>query len=227
MQLISAHDDQLYGLAYTATKLGKADELLAWCEQARRDDPSDVGAACRQALVLMATFSSVGASFEAHARFTFAIDAFEEVLAAAPDHWLARYCLARLRALIPSGYGTAQTSGTNLLTEARDGLQELIKRQAEVAYQPYFASAFALAAVTDQLAGDDDPERWAARLAGVAAAPRVRVALPHLSAVLCEPLITLHAEHGGPERDTLGEVMSALYGHHPAVAAAMRSVPTR
>lgn len=221
MRLVTAQDDQLYGLAYTAARLGKADELLARFERAHQDDPGDAEAACRYALALMATLSTVGASFEAHARFTFAIEAFERALAAAPDYWLAAYGLARLRALIPSGYGTVPTSGTNLLAEARSGLADLLDRQRAVPYQPYFASTVALAAVVDHLAGEPDPVRWTERMAALAACPRLPVGLPHLGAVLCEPLITLYAECSEPDRSAVGEVMTALYGDHPAVAAAL------
>lgn len=221
MRLVTPEDDQLYGLAYAAARLAKADALLAQFEQAREADPGDADAACRHALALMATLSTVGASFEAHAQFTFAIEAFEDVLAAAPDHWLARYSLARLRALIPSGYGTVPTSETNLLAEARAGLADLIDRQRTQTFQPYFASTIALAAVVDQLAGETDPGRWSERLAALATCPRQPVALPHLSAVLCEPFITLHAGCPEEDRKTVGEVMAALYGDHPAVAAAL------
>ena len=221
MRLVTAEDDQLYGLAYAAARLGKADDLLARFEQAHQDDPGDADAACRYALALMATLSTVGASFEAHARFTFAIEAFETALAAAPDHWLAAYGLARLRALIPSGYGTVPTSETNLLAEARAGLADLLDRQRAVAYQPYFTSTVALAAVVDPLAGEHDPLRWSQRLAEIAAGPRVPVEFPHLGAALCEPLITLYGECPEPDRSTIGEVMAALYGNHPAVAAAL------
>ena len=220
MRLITAADDELYGLASAAGKLGWAAKLVARLEEEHRTEPADSEAACRYALALMAVLPSVGIEFAAHARFTAAVEALGEVLALDQDNWLARYGRARLRALIPSSYGAYSVQMSGELASARDDLNHLLALQAGPARQPYFISTHALAAVIDYLAGEPAPAGRPSLLDELIACPRVQVKLPALGAVLCEPLVTLYAGSAGLERDAIGEVMTALYGDQPAVASA-------
>ncbi len=223
MRLITAADDELYGLASAAGKLGRATKLLARLAEASAAAPGDVEAAGRHALALMAVLPSVGIEFAAHARFTATVEALGRVLDLDPDHWLARYSRARLRTLIPSSYGAYSVQVDGDIDAARADLDRLRSRQAQVPPQPYFVSADALGAVLDGLAGA--PVGWASLLDALDAAPRVPVRLVALGAVLCEPLATLHAAAEGEPRQLLGEVMSAVYGTQPAVAAALAREP--
>jgi hypothetical protein len=219
VRLISAADDELYGLASAAGKLGRAAKLLGRLAEACRGDPTDPEAAGRYALAQMAVLPSVGIEFAAHARFTDTVESLGAVLSLDPDHWLARYSRARLRALIPSSYGTyaVQTSGD--LEAARADLDHLLTGQAELPPQPYFISAHALAAVVDQLGGDPAGVDRPALLDALHACPRTPIGLVALGAVLCEPLATLYAGSAeGPQRQAIGEVMRAVYGAQPAVA---------
>jgi hypothetical protein len=222
VRLITATDDELYGLASAAGKLGRSDKLLARLAAARRADPADAEAAGRHALALMAVLPSLGAGGAAHVRFTGTIDAFGDVLALEPDHWLACYSRARLRTLIPSTYGAYSVDMSAGLGHAREDLDHLFAAQAEHAGQPYFVSTHALAAVVDHLGGSPAPAVRPALLDALAACPRVPVRFPALGAILCEPLATLYAAAQGAERHAIGEVMSALYGDQPAVAAVRR-----
>jgi hypothetical protein len=224
MRLITRADDELYGLASAAAKLGRAGKLLDRLAADQRAAPDDPAAACRYALAQMAVLPSVGVEFEAHARFTATVEALGRVLSLVPDHWLARYSRARLRALIPSSYGAYAVHLAGELTYAREDLDDLIGQQRRHPHEPYFASTHALAAVVDDLAGDA-ADRRPALLAGLAAGSRVPVRLPALGAVLCEPLVTLYAGSAGSERRVIGEVMSAVYGDQPAVVAALRRQP--
>jgi hypothetical protein len=222
VRLIAGTDDELYGTASAAAKLGLAGKLLDRLRQAHRADPADPEPAGQYALALMAALPSIGVEFEAHARFTTTIEAFGRVLSADPEHWLARYSRVRLRALFPSSYGAFSVQVSGELVGAREDLDHLLAAQARQPHQPYFASTHALAAVVDHLAGVDDLGRRQSQLAALAAGPRRPVRLPALGAVLCEPLVTLHAGCTGPELETVDEVMSALYGDQPAVVAARR-----
>ncbi|GIG56159.1 hypothetical protein Lfu02_05310 [Longispora fulva] len=209
MRLITRADDELYGLVSVAAKLGRADKVLDRLGEARLASPDDPEAAFAHALARMATLPSIQVGFEAHAEFTEVIDAFGQVLDREPRHWLARYGRARLRALIPSSYGAFTVQVSSELTHAAGDLDLLREHQAGVASQPYFASCHALAVVVDQLSGRL-PDLSALR----ACAP-VPVGLPALGAILCEPLVTLHAAGVGPE---VGELLRGLYGDQPAVA---------
>jgi hypothetical protein len=223
VRLISPADDELYGLASAAGKLGRAGKLLDRLADACRADPADAEAAGRYALAQMAVLPSIGVEFAAHARFTAAVEAFGDVLSLGPDNWLARYGRARLRALIPSSYGAYSVRMSDDLESARDDVDHLLTRQATLTPQPYFASAYALALVVDQLAGNPAAAGFPALLAALAACPRVPVRWVALGAVLCEPLATLYAGSAGePQRQAIGELMSAVYGAQPAVASVMR-----
>jgi hypothetical protein len=222
VRLITAADDELYGLASAAGKLGWAAKLLTRLDAARRADPADPEAANKYALALMAALPSLGVEFEAHSRFTDTIDALGRVLQLDPDNWLARYSRARLRALIPSSYGAYTVQVSSELKHARDDLAVLLQRQGDLAEQPYFISTYALTAVVDHLGGTQTAGGRPALMDALNHCPRVPVRLPALGAVLCEPLATLHVGSLDPERAVLTEVMAALYGDQPAVTAALK-----
>jgi hypothetical protein len=223
VRLISAADDELYGLASAAGKLGRAAKLLDRLADACRADPTDADAAGRYALALMAVLPSIGIEFAAHARFTATVEALGDVLELEPDHWLARYSRARLRALIPSSYGAYSVQLSGELEAARADLDYLLARQSIVDAPPYFISTHALAMVLDQLGGDPGAPGWPALLDALATCPRVPVRLLALGAVLCEPLATLYAATAAePARATIGEVMAAVYGAQPAVVSVLR-----
>lgn len=225
MRLITRADDELYGLASAAGKLGWAAKLLTRLDDERRAAPADSEAVGRHALAMMAVLPSVGIEFAAHARFTATIEALGNALSLDPDHWLARYGRARLRALIPSSYGAYSVRMSSELEAARDDLDYLQGMQAGLGREPYFVSAHALAAVIDHLAGGSASAARARLADALAACPRAPVRLPALGAVLCEPLLTLHAASPGTERAAIGEVLSAAYGDQAIVAAALRRQP--
>ncbi len=225
MRLITAADDELYGLVSMAGKLGRATRLLDRLDAERLAGPASAEAAHRYALALMAVLPSIGIELAAHAQFSATAEAFGEVLHLDQDNWLARYGRARLRALIPHSYGSYVVELTGDLADASDDLDYLLDLQAGQVQQPYFVSTHALAAVIDRVVGRAPASRPA--LAGaLAACTGVPAALPALGAVLCEPLVTLYAGSADTERQALGEVMSALYGDQPAVAA-LRTSPAR
>ncbi len=225
MDQISKADDDLFGLASTAAKLGRAGRLLDRLADAHHADPADPVAASRYGLALMAT---VRPGIEAHAGFTTAIEVFGQVLAGTPEHWLARYSRARLRALVPSSYGSFTVQVPDELGKAEEDLDILCTQQAAVPAQPYFASAHALAAVVARLTGDESGQRRRAHVAALSRCPRIPARLPALGAMLCEPLVTLYAAGlDPPEREPVGELMSALYGDQRAVREARHRQPVR
>lgn len=224
MRLITPADDELYGLASAAGKLGRADRLLAMLEGESLARPQDSEAAGRYALAMMAVLPSVSFELAAHAPFTAAIEALGRVLALEPDHWLARYGIARLRALAPGRYGLDAGRVSDELASARRDLDCLIDRQSRFDGQPYFVSTHALAAVLDGLSGNLPTSERPALLDELDACPRVNVRLPALGAVLCEPLVTLHGRAVDRERHAIGDVAFALYGDQAAVAALRRPV---
>jgi hypothetical protein len=223
VRLISTSDDELYGLASIAGKLGRADKLLARLECACSADPLNGDDALRYALAQMAVLPSVEIELGAHARVTATVEALGEVLAIDPENWLARYSRARLRAQIPSSYGAYAVQFSDLLALAAADLEYLIARQADRAPEPYFVSAHALAAVIEQLA--ENPASAARRPSlrvALAACPRAPARLPALGSILCEPLVTLYLGADGEFRDEIGAVLFAVYSGQAAVDALRR-----
>ena len=223
MRLIRPADDELYGLASAAGKLGRADRLLAMLEQESLARPDDGEAAGRYGLAMMAVLPSVSFELAAHAPFTAAIQAWDRVLAIEPDHWLARYGRARLQALTPGSYGLDSAGAADGLASARADLNYLIDLQSGIGYQPYFVSTHALATVLDGLCVESGQVGRPSLADELAACPRVNVRLPALGAVLCEPLVTLYTGSAERERHAIAEVAAALYGDQAAVAALRRS----
>jgi hypothetical protein len=219
VRLITPADDELYGLASAAGKLGRADRLLAMLERESRARPDDGEAAARHALALMAVLPSVSFELAAHAPFTAAIEALGAVLAIEPDHWLARYGRARLQVLLPGSYGLDSDRTIDELASARADLDYLIELQSGPVYQPYFVSTHALAAVLDGLSCEPGRADRPSLRDELAACPRINVGLPALGAVLCEPLVTLYTGSSERDRYPIGEVATALYGDQAAVAA--------
>lgn len=223
MRLITPADDELYGLASAAGKLGRADRLLAMLEAESGARPADSEAAGRYALAMMAVLPSVTFELAAHAPFTAAIEALGGVLAIQPDHWLARYGRARLQILVPGRYGLDSGQTTTELAAAREDLDYLLDLQSRSACQPpYFVSAHALTAVLDGLTCEPPSTHL---LDELAACPRVSVRLPALGSVLCEPLVTLYNGSAERERHLIGEVAAALYGDQAAVTSLRRLQP--
>jgi tetratricopeptide (TPR) repeat protein len=222
VRLIARADDELYGLASVSAKLGRIAPLLERLDRAR-SDPADAESSFAFGLAQMAMLNSLPGEFDAHSRFSETIDAFGQVLAVEPRHWLARYGRARLRALIPSSYGNFTVQISSQLDSAAQDLEELLAYQAELEWQPYFASCYALAAVVGYLSGDS--ARCAEQLAELLRCPPTPVGLPSLGALLCEPLVTLHATCLEPDRPLLGQLMAALYGNQSAVRQALARQP--
>jgi hypothetical protein len=84
-----------------------------------------------------------------------------------PDDWLARYCRARLRAMIPGAYGVVANVADELAMAAED-LDQLIQRQSYEPWLGYFASAYLLDAFVGRLTADMhtsrvDPDRVSRR----------------------------------------------------------------
>lgn len=167
MRLIEAADDELFEAVSLAGKLRRADNLLERLERRHYASPEDPRAAFSYALALVAVLPTTDSDIEAHGRFGAAADALDGVIAAEPDHWLARYLRIRLRCLLVTGPSTLAAVAEEELKRANDELDELIDRQSRVEWQPYFSGAFALAARLAAVPGPHErtPEQIADLLA--------------------------------------------------------------
>jgi hypothetical protein len=147
-----------------------------------------------------------------------------DVLSSAPDHWLARYSRARLRALVPTGFSIYKIFVDHERNMANEDLQLLAEEQSAQPWQPYFASThMQLAFVASQT------EDWPAVHGHIEAAgqqPPVPIRLPALGSMLCEPFLAVHGVVDAADRTAVGDLMAGLFPDQPAVVAALHQ-PTR
>jgi len=232
VRLITPADEEIFQTVSLAGKLGRTAPVLAQFERRYNADPGDPDAAFPYALALTAALPSVTTDFEIHAAFGATIEVLGEVVTASPDHWLARYCRARLRALVPSSYSVFAIHTESELAKAAADLNELVAQQSEQPARSYFAGPYVLAAVVRWSAEESgtpvaDGPGSAELLAGAAGQPRTRVPYQALGAMLCEPFIALYDRSTGPERELAAELMAAMFPDQAAVKRALGRQPVR
>lgn len=216
MRLIGQADEDLFHTVTVATKLGRASAIIERLSTRYADEWDNAEAGFPYALAMVAVLQTSGTDFEKHAGYTEVIETLGDVLYADPDHWLARYCRVRIRALIPTSYSVYRNYVEGERGKAVRDVDELIERQSQVPPQPYFACAHLLAARM-ALANGADTDRAARLIAQAAAGPAQPVRFPALAAMLCEPFVACYTEPAAPAREQLGELMSALFPDVPAV----------
>ena len=230
MRLITSADEELFLTASVAGKLGRTRPLVERLQERYDAAPHEPEAAFEYALALTAALPSITSDFEVHAAFGTIVEMLGGVVDAAPDHWLARYCRARLRALVPTSYSVFTIYTESELSKAAVDIGDLVLRQSRQRWMPYFASTHLLAAFIQRMADEsgttvDPPLPVADLLDAVTGRPHHPVAFPALGAMLCEPFVALHDLWDGPRRARLGEVMAALFPGQPAVERALAGDP--
>lgn len=234
MRLITRADENLFHTVTVATKLGRAKAIVDRLGARYDDDWDSVDAAFPYALAMVAVLQTSGTDFEKHAGYTDVIETLGDVLHADPDHWLARYCRARIRALIPTSYSVYRNYVVGERGKAVRDADELIERQSMAPAQPYFACTYLLAArmaledtalegTESGTAGDagDGVDRAAGLIERAAALPADAVPFPALAAILCEPFVACYSQPAVPSRALVGDLMSALFPEVPAVRRAL------
>ena len=151
------------------------------------------------------------------------VETLGDVLAADADHWLARYCRARLRAFVPTTYGVYQNFIDGERAKAVADVDELIERQAKAPWRPYFAAPYLLAA---RLAGEGrhrDMARVGRLITAAAEQPGTPVPFQALGTMMCESFVFVYNDPDIPARAALGQLMVELFPGHPAVLSALRA----
>ncbi|WP_283137885.1 hypothetical protein [Rhizohabitans arisaemae] len=224
MRLITQADENLFQTIVVAAKLGRADPLVERLNDQYAEDWENPQAAFPYALAVVAMLQADVSGFEKHASFNEALETLNDILYTDPAHWLAQYLRARLRTMIPSSliYKTYLDMERD---KAGEGSQELIEVQAAAAWQPYFVSAYALAAHTPGEDGRDPAHVGKTIREAAEAGPRSRVPYPALGAILCEPLVALYMDVTLPERELIATMMRELYPDQPAVRDALGRFP--
>jgi hypothetical protein len=204
MRLIQTADDELFEAVSLAGKLGRAERLVEGFEKRHDEHPDDADAAFSYALALLAVLPTAGSETEAHGRFHAAADALDLVLAAVPDHWLARYLRIRLRCLQVDSRSALRVQADAELGKANSELDELMELQSQAAWQPYFSSVLLLAARLTDLTQQSGPaaDRVAELTARAERNPGRRIPFRALETLLREPFDTSHRSAAEPGRRT-------------------------
>lgn len=225
MRLIGSDDEQLFHTVTIAARLGKANRIVDRLAAAYDENWEDPETGFRYALALIAVLQVSSDDLAKHAGYTQSMEALDDVLASSPDHWLARYCRARLRAVIPTSYGNLREYLGGEQGKALADVEELLRGQEAVAWQPYFAAAYVLAAQV--YAGQGDEAGAAKRLGEAVDRPRAALRYAALGSLLSEPFLTLY--HGGARQlaGAVAPLMADLFPDNPAVAAALRAAAAR
>lgn len=223
MRLITQADEDLFHTVTVATKLGRSKGIIDRLSARYADEWDNAEAAFPYALAMVAVLQASGTDFEKHAGYTEVTETLGDVLYAEPDHWLARYCRTRIRALIPTSYSVYRNYVQGERGKAVRDADELIERQSRVPAQPYFAAAYLLAARMAE--NREDTDRVEQLISQAAAGPAEPIAFPALAAMLCEPFVACYTEPSTPARALVGELMSALFPDVPAVRKALDAYP--
>lgn len=222
MRLIDDGDERLFQTAAVAARLGRAERILTALMADYDDNWDDPEAGFRYGLSLVAIIQSGGADQQKRTWYTQSLEALDDVVDGDPGHWPARYCRIRHRVLIRTGYGRYQEYLNDELGKVTDDIGELLHRQAQVPWQPYFAAGQLLAAQFH--AGRGDHARAAELAAAAAAAGSGPVPYQALGSILSEPMLVLY--HGSvppPVKADVAAVMARLFPGNPAIRATLRT----
>ncbi|MDX2545370.1 hypothetical protein ACOT81_13060 [Streptomyces sp. WI04-05B] len=197
MRLIEAADAELFEAMSLADRMGRAARMLERLEEQYYKNPDDPDAALRYALGLLATLPTAGSEIETWGRIGGVTEALDQVVAAVPDHWLARYLRARLRCLALAGKDPSEDE----LGGVAAAVDELIELQSRTGGQPYFVAAFVLASRLAEWPGRSrDPDRVARLRAEVRRGGGRPMPFRSLATVLNDPFAAGYAPVAAPER---------------------------
>ncbi|MEV0135700.1 hypothetical protein AB0H83_45560 [Dactylosporangium sp. NPDC050688] len=222
MRLIDGGDDRLFHTATVAARLGRAEKILEPLLADYDDNWDDPEAGFRYGLALVAVIQAGGTDQQKRDWYTRSMEALDDVVEGDPEHWLARYCRIRNRVLIRTGYGRYQEYLNDELGKVADDVQQLLHRQEQVPWQPYFAAGLLLAAQFH--AGQGDQARAADLVAGAASRDGGPVPWRSLGTIMSEPMLVLY--HGSlppPVKSQIVAAMLRLFPGSPAVRSTVRA----
>jgi hypothetical protein len=215
MRLINDGDERLFHTVTVAARLGRSGRIIKTLMADYDEYWDDPEAGFRYALALIAMIQAGGSEQDKRTRYTQSMEALDDVIDSEPGHWLARYCRARHRVVIRTGYGRYQEYLNDERDQAVEDTEELLRGQEQVDWQPYFVAGYMLAAQFH--AGQGDPQRAAALISKAGGRPRGTVPYPTLGSILREPFLILrHGTLPAAAKAVVGATMADLFPGSPA-----------
>jgi hypothetical protein len=222
MRLIDDADERLFHTVTVAARIGRAGRLVETLMADYDEHWDDPEAAFRYALALVAVIQAAGDDRDKRIGYSRSLEALDDVLEGDPGHWLARYCRLRHRVLIRTGYGRYQEYLADDRGAVAADIDELLRAQAAVPWQPYFTAAYLVAAQFH--AGQGEPAAAAELVGAAAARPHRRMPYPALGSILSEPFLILYQGAELPAvRPVVGAMMGELYPDNPAIRSVLRA----
>lgn len=211
---ITRADEELFGTALMAARLGRVRGIVAQLRKRYEQEWDDPQAGFPYALALVAILMS-GRDDHQEFDYTEVVETLSDLLYQEPDHWLGRFLRIHTRTLLPTQTDEYPAYIAAERTRAAEDAAELITRQARSDWQPWYACAYLLSA---RLAweGERDADRAAGLVAAAAAHPASPIVFPSLGGIMCEAFVWYYSEPGAPDREAVGRLMDALFPAQPA-----------
>lgn len=214
---ITRADDELFSTVMAAARLGRAHKIVARLSEQYGQEWGGPTAGFPYALSMVALMQidlTTAGLDEKKSVYNYGeiIESLGDVLYGVPDHWLARYLRVRTRAMMmPPSHAQYPDFVVEERARAAKDADELIARQADTAWQPWFAATYLLAARLDWEAEDRDADLVGKRIAEAAARPATPITFRALGSLLREPFIWYLGQPDVPERDTATGLLAALF----------------
>jgi hypothetical protein len=211
---ITRGEEELFSTALMAARLGRARPIVAQLRKRYEQQWDDPEAGFPYALAMVAMLMS-GRDDHQEFDYTEVVETLGDLLYQQPEHWLGRFLRIHMRTLLPAQADEYPAYIAAERTRAAEDAAELIARQAQSDWQPWYACTYLLAA---RLAweGDHDTDRAGGLVKAAATQPASPIVFASLGGVMCEAFVWYYSESGAPERETAGRLMDALFPAQPA-----------
>jgi hypothetical protein len=219
---ITREDEQLFGAALMAAKMGRIRPILAKLRKRYEEEWDNPQAGYPYALAMVGLLMSGREDRLEDFDYTEVVETLSDLLYHEPDHWLGRFLRIQTRTLLPTDADEYQQYIAAERTRAAEDAAELIARQADSDWQPWYACAYLLAARLEW-EGERDVAKVGELITAAAAHPATPVPFGSLGGVMCEAFAWYYVEPGVPELETAGTLMDALFPGQP-VARRVRAV---
>lgn len=212
---VTAADEQLFGTALMASRMGRVRPILAKLRKRYEEEWDNPQAGFPYALAMVGLLMSGREDRLQEFDYTEVVETLSDLLYHEPDHWLGRFLRIQTRTLLPTEADEYKAYITAERTRAAEDAEELIARQAESDWRPWYACAYLLAARLEW-EGGRDVDKVAGLITAAAAHPSPPVPFPSLGGIMCEAFVWYYVEPDVPERETAGRLMDALFPGQPA-----------
>ncbi|GIG56154.1 hypothetical protein Lfu02_05260 [Longispora fulva] len=214
---VTRADDELFSTVMAAARLGRAHKIVAKLSERYGQDWGDPLAGYPYALAMVALMqveltSSGLDEQQAVANYSEIIESLGDLLYGVPEHWLGRYLRIRMRTMMmPPEHAEYPRFVVEERGRAAKDADELIARQAEADWQPWFAATYLLAARLLWESDDRDLGRIGELVAAAAARPGGPIGFRALGGLLREPFLWYLAQPGLPDHDKVARIMADLF----------------